>query len=235
MSTEGEPDESATLSLPEETLDVEWVRRGELYPNSWNPNQMHSQKQEELVQSILTHGWTAPLVVDPDGRIIDGEQRWAASADTRIRSNEQLVPDDVEPGYVPVYRLDRDEDEQVVATLQHNLSGEHAEEQVGSIIEDLERAGLRDETEDMLNLEPRKADSLIDAAQPDTTNEETDEAEADADNEEDDEEESQPIDRDSVLMQRFTVEVSHTEAALLRRVLGPEMSSDALLEVVSDE
>lgn len=236
MSTE------ASLNIPEETLDTEWVERNELMPNSWNPNGMVSEKQEELIQSILTHGWTAPLVVDEDGRIIDGEQRWHASNDLRIRDNEDLTPDDMEAGRVPIHRIDPDEDQAKIATLQFNLQGEHNDEDVGSIFADLEEDGLRSEVEDMLHMRPVDVDEMIEAsengeADGDTTADSSGDDEENEDDEaaDDDEYATSRYDHDTELMQRFTVKVSSAEARILSTVLDGDISSDRLLMVLDNE
>ena len=52
------------LKKPLSTLH--WVDRNKLRANSWNPNKVSKQNLELLKQSILTNGWTLPIVVRPD-------------------------------------------------------------------------------------------------------------------------------------------------------------------------
>lgn len=62
------------LSSPLSTL--QWVDRDMVKPNDYNPNKVSKQNLELLKQSILTNGWTLPIVVRPDFTIIDGFHRF---------------------------------------------------------------------------------------------------------------------------------------------------------------
>ena len=62
------------LLAPLSTL--EWVDRQLLKPNDYNPNKVSKENLKLLTQSILTNGWTLPIVVRPDYTIIDGFHRW---------------------------------------------------------------------------------------------------------------------------------------------------------------
>lgn len=55
---------------------LQWVDRDQLKPNDYNPNKVNRENLKLLVQSILTNGWTLPIVVRPDYTIIDGFHRW---------------------------------------------------------------------------------------------------------------------------------------------------------------
>ena len=55
---------------------LQWVDRDRVKPNDYNPNKVSKQNLELLKQSILTNGWTLPIVVRPDFTIIDGFHRW---------------------------------------------------------------------------------------------------------------------------------------------------------------
>ena len=57
------------LAAPLSTL--QWVARGRVKPNDYNPNKVSKQNLELLKQSILANGWTLPIVVRPDFTIID--------------------------------------------------------------------------------------------------------------------------------------------------------------------
>lgn len=52
------------LSAPLSTL--RWVNRDSLKPNDYNPNKVSKENLKLLIQSILTNGWTLPIVVRPD-------------------------------------------------------------------------------------------------------------------------------------------------------------------------
>ena len=65
------------LLAPLSTL--EWVDRKLLRPNDYNPNKVSKENLRLLTQSILTNGWTLPIVVRPDYTIIDGFHRWTVA------------------------------------------------------------------------------------------------------------------------------------------------------------
>lgn len=62
---------------------LQWVDRDALKPNDYNPNKVNRENLKLLVQSILTNGWTLPIVVRPDYTIIDGFHRWTVAARSR--------------------------------------------------------------------------------------------------------------------------------------------------------
>ena len=45
---------------------LQWVPVEKLHANGWNPNKVTAQNMQLLIQSILTNGWTLPIVVMPD-------------------------------------------------------------------------------------------------------------------------------------------------------------------------
>ena len=51
---------------------LQWVDREQLKPNDYNPNKVNRENLKLLVQSIMTNGWTLPIVVRPDYTIIAG-------------------------------------------------------------------------------------------------------------------------------------------------------------------
>ena len=160
--------ETDAIRTPDETLPVEWVERDSLTPNEWNPNRMTDEKREELVWSIRDNGWTQPLVVDPkDDTIIDGEQRWHASRDSRIRSNEEITPDGIPSGHVPVFYLDADETQAMVATMQHNVNGSTNPDTLGEIFADLDDSGLFYETVERFQIGETGIDRLIERVDDD--------------------------------------------------------------------
>ena len=64
--------------------EVKWVNRDELHANAYNPNKVFPVELELLVQSILTCGWTQPIVIRSNNEIVDGFHRWLVSNDARI-------------------------------------------------------------------------------------------------------------------------------------------------------
>lgn len=117
------------LQKPLSTL--QWVDRNLLHANSWNPNKVSKQNLELLVQSILTNGWTLPIVVRPDYTIIDGFHRWTVSG------MEPLVTK--LGGRVPVVIVDHKEhSEDIYGTVTHNRArGTHLLEPMKAIIKEL--------------------------------------------------------------------------------------------------
>lgn len=124
---------------PPEKLDCEWEDPDNLFPNDWNPNYMPDHRQDLLVLSLLDNGWTAPVLVNPDGKIIDGEHRWRLAQDDRISEEEQLTPEGVPAGHVPVFRVERDRKEAMIATYQQNYArGDDDAQKLGDLVASLE-------------------------------------------------------------------------------------------------
>ena len=93
--------------------NVRIVDRNLLKPNDYNPNVVNERNLELLVQSILTNGWTMPIVVRPDYTIIDGFHRWMVSGREPLLSKLG--------GKVPVVIVKhKDEAEDIYGTITHN-------------------------------------------------------------------------------------------------------------------
>lgn len=111
---------------------VEWVDRGTLHANNYNPNKVAPIELELLVNSILLCGWTQPIVVRSNNEIVDGFHRWTVSDDPRLQ--------ELTAGQVPVVRLpdDMDTADQVSATITHNRArGSHYVMRMAEIVRDL--------------------------------------------------------------------------------------------------
>lgn len=198
----------AEIQTPDETLPVEWREREELLPNDWNPNMMSEEKRTELVHSILDNGWTQPIVVKHGSdEIIDGEQRWHASRDARIRTNDDLTPDGVPSGFVPVFYMDVDETQARVATMQHNVNGSTDSNALGNIFKDLDEDGLFYETAERFQIGETGLDRLIEQAESDT---DTPDAFTDDDEEESDEPE--------ILSEAFEFQMTSEEYELVSSI-----------------
>lgn len=93
--------------------NVRIVDRNLLKPNDYNPNVVNERNLELLVQSILTNGWTMPIVVRPDYTIIDGFHRWMVSGREPLLSKLG--------GKVPIVIVEhKDEAGNVYGTITHN-------------------------------------------------------------------------------------------------------------------
>ena len=111
---------------------LQWVERDKLHANDYNPNKVSEDNLQLLIQSILTNGWTLPIVVRPDYTIIDGFHRWTVSGREPLRS--------ALGGKVPVVIVDHhgDESADVYGTITHNRArGTHLLEPMKAIVKRL--------------------------------------------------------------------------------------------------
>lgn len=121
---------TANLFAPLSSL--QWVDRSRLRANDYNPNKVSEENLKLLTQSILTNGWTLPIVVRPDYTIIDGFHRWTVSGREPLLS--QLA------GKVPVVIVDHggDDSADVYGTITHNRArGTHLLEPMKAIVKKL--------------------------------------------------------------------------------------------------
>lgn len=112
--------------------NVRIVDRNLLKPNDYNPNKVVEQNLDLLVQSILTNGWTLPIVVRPDYTIIDGFHRWTVSGREPLKTKLG--------GKVPVVIVDHGDnrDEDIYGTITHNRArGTHLLEPMRKIVQEL--------------------------------------------------------------------------------------------------
>lgn len=111
--------------------NVQFVDRDLLKPNNYNPNKVSEQNLELLVQSILTNGWTMPIVVRPDYTIIDGFHRWTVAGREPLKSMLE--------GKVPVVIVEhKDHAEDMYGTITHNRArGTHLLEPMKAIVKQL--------------------------------------------------------------------------------------------------
>ena len=111
---------------------LRFVERTKLRANDYNPNVVNEENLKLLTQSILSNGWTLPIVVRPDFTIIDGFHRWTVSGReplfTRLR------------GVVTVEHEDRGGD--IYGTITHNRArGTHLLDPMKAIVKELLDAG----------------------------------------------------------------------------------------------
>lgn len=122
-------------NLLQPVSNVQIVDRTLLRANDYNPNAVSRDNLELLVQSILTNGWTLPIVVRPDYTIIDGYHRWMVSGQEPLLSRLG--------GKVPVVVVDhKDEAEDIYGTVTHNRArGTHQLAPMKAIVKRLLDAG----------------------------------------------------------------------------------------------
>jgi len=111
---------------------LQWVDRNMLRANDYNPNKVSEENLKLLTQSILTNGWTLPIVCRPDYTIIDGFHRWTVSGREPLYSKLG--------GKVPVVIVDHhgSRDEDIYGTITHNRArGTHLLEPMKNIVKEL--------------------------------------------------------------------------------------------------
>lgn len=131
---------------------LQWVDRTILRANDYNPNRVSEDNLRLLEQSILTNGWTLPIVVRPDYTIIDGFHRWTVSGREPLLSKLG--------GKVPVVIVDHEGDESadVYGTITHNRArGTHLLEPMKAIVKRLLDEGKTvDEIGKQLGMKPEE-------------------------------------------------------------------------------
>jgi ParB-like chromosome segregation protein Spo0J len=110
---------------------VEWVERGKLRANDYNPNHVAKPELKLLKLSILEDGWTQPIVIRDDNEIVDGFHRWTISADPEVHAMTN--------GHVPVVRLAKlGLEHQMMSTIRHNRArGQHKIRSMADIVKAL--------------------------------------------------------------------------------------------------
>ena len=110
---------------------LRWIDRMLVKPNDYNPNKVSRQNLELLKQSILTNGWTLPIVVRPDFTIIDGFHRWTVAGEEPLK--------DMLEGKVPVVTVEhKDKAGNIYGTVTHNRArGTHLLEPMKAIVKEL--------------------------------------------------------------------------------------------------
>jgi ParB-like chromosome segregation protein Spo0J len=94
-------------------MNVRLIERDLLKPNDYNPNAVLPENLKLLTQSILTNGWTMPIVIRPDYVIIDGFHRWMVAGVEPLLSRLG--------GKVPCATVEHaDADANVYGTITHN-------------------------------------------------------------------------------------------------------------------
>lgn len=148
------------LTSPLATL--QWVDRNIVKPNDYNPNKVSKQNLDLLKQSILTNGWTLPIVVRPDMTIIDGFHRWTVAGEEPLKSMlDEKVP------VVIVQHKEHSED--IYGTVTHNRArGTHLLEPMKAIVKELMTTGKTvEEIGKQLGMRPEEIFRLSDFSKED--------------------------------------------------------------------
>lgn len=123
------------IDLLKPIANVQIVDRDKLKANDYNPNKVMEENMKLLEQSIITNGWTMPIVVRPDFTIIDGFHRWTISGREPLKSMLN--------GKVPVVIVEhKDHKEDIYGTITHNRArGAHLLEPMKKIVKELLEEG----------------------------------------------------------------------------------------------
>lgn len=118
--------------IKDQPIMFEWIPIEKVFANDYNPNKVSEENLKLLIQSILTNGWTLPIVVRPDYTIIDGFHRWTVSGREPLLTKLQ--------GKVPVVIVDHGDnrDEDIYGTITHNRArGTHLLDPMKAIVKEL--------------------------------------------------------------------------------------------------
>lgn len=116
---------------------VQWVDRDLLHANDYNPNRVAPPELRLLKISLLSDGWTQPIVARTSNEIVDGFHRWTVSADPDIAA--------MTGGKVPVVYLRDDTplEHQMMSTVRHNRArGTHHVVKMADIVIALRDGGM---------------------------------------------------------------------------------------------
>jgi ParB-like chromosome segregation protein Spo0J len=121
----------AEMDLFSPLSSLQWVEREKLHANDYNPNKVSRENLKLLTQSILTNGWTLPIVVRPDYTIIDGFHRWTVAGEEPLHTKLG--------GKVPVVIVHHDDEAgNIFGTVTHNRArGTHLLEPMKAIVKRL--------------------------------------------------------------------------------------------------
>ena len=142
------------LTAPLSTL--QWVSRGKLKPNDYNPNKVSKENLKLLTQSILTNGWTLPIVVRPDFH------RWTVAGQEPLLSMLE--------GMVPIVIVaHKEHSEDIYGTVTHNRArGTHLLEPMKKIVKELLDSGKTvEEIGKQLGMKPEEIFRLSDFSKED--------------------------------------------------------------------
>jgi ParB-like chromosome segregation protein Spo0J len=119
---------------------VRWVRAEELHANDYNPNSVAAPEMRLLQLSIMSDGYTQPIVAWPDAdgsfEVIDGFHR------NRVAREVGAVRKRV-MGRLPIAVINAErtsKEDRIAATIRHNRArGKHAVDAMSDIVVDLAR------------------------------------------------------------------------------------------------
>jgi hypothetical protein len=123
---------------------VRWVPSGSVYANDYNPNSVAPPEMELLAHSILTDGYTQPIVTLPTDKgreVVDGFHR------NRVGKENPEVAKRVNH-YLPVVSINASQaglNDRIAATIRHNRArGKHSVDAMSDIVIELKRRNWSD-------------------------------------------------------------------------------------------
>jgi ParB-like chromosome segregation protein Spo0J len=133
-----------------EELKIEIVPCESVKPNEYNPNRQDPETFDLLCKSITEDGFTQPIVVQAETRIIvDGEHRWRAAQALGMAT-------------IPVVFVNMTEAQRRIATLRHNRArGNELVDLTASVMRDLEKLGCIDIAKDSLGLDDIEIERML--------------------------------------------------------------------------
>lgn len=117
--------------LNEPVERIVWREADELRANDYNPNIVMTPELKLLRYNLLKHGWIQPILVNPNGIIIDGFHRWMLSR------TDELVREKY-AGRVPCVVMDVSDAEAMLLTIRMNRAkGSHVALRMSEIVRKL--------------------------------------------------------------------------------------------------
>ena len=133
-----------------ETLEIEYVPIDSISANDYNPNRQSDHDFELLCRSMREDGFTQPVIVVREGRVIvDGFHRWKAAHEIGMTE-------------IPVVFTDMSIEQARIATLRHNRArGTEDTELSVQVLRDLEALGARDWAQESLQISDQEFERLM--------------------------------------------------------------------------
>lgn len=137
----------AISPMKREPVDfVRWIRADDLHANDYNPNSVAPPEMRLLQLSIMSDGYTQPIVAWQDGNgsyeVVDGFHR------NRVGREVGAVKKRV-MGRLPIAVINTErtsKEDRIAATIRHNRArGKHSVDAMADIVVDLARRNWSDE------------------------------------------------------------------------------------------
>lgn len=125
---------------------VLWVRQDQLHANDYNPNSVAPPEMRLLQLSIMSDGYTQPIVAWPDAEgsyeVVDGFHRNRVAREVGAVSRRVM-------GRLPIAVINADrtnKEDRIAATVRHNRArGKHSVDAMSDLVVDLARRNWSDE------------------------------------------------------------------------------------------